>query len=179
MFPLEEGVWGNRLTRPPAPAGPLRRFGGSPIVRAGTGQRRVGGRALWERGRFDGLGRMSSASKLTRSLLLVSPCGLACGQSPPRCPAPPGDPFVPTRQVLRHAKSFEYRLFPQLGYGGGKGAVSSAVERLVYTELVGGSIPSLPIFASWKRPGAGRGEVFSKSLKDSAWRGRLRKWAVV
>ena len=32
MFPPEEGVWGNRLTRPPAPAGPLRRFGGSPIV---------------------------------------------------------------------------------------------------------------------------------------------------
>ena len=29
-----------------------------------TGQRRVGGRALWERFRFEGLGRMPSASKL-------------------------------------------------------------------------------------------------------------------
>ena len=41
MFPPEEGVWGKR---------------GSPIVRAGTGQRRVGGRALWERCRFGWIG---------------------------------------------------------------------------------------------------------------------------
>ncbi len=48
MFPLEEG------------------FGEPwfPIVRAGVGQWRVGGRALWERCRFEGVGRMSSASKL-------------------------------------------------------------------------------------------------------------------
>ena len=37
MFPQEEGVWGKRLTRPPAPAIPLRRFGGSPIVRGWHG----------------------------------------------------------------------------------------------------------------------------------------------
>ena len=49
---------------------------------------------------------MSSASKLTRSLLLVSPCGLACGQSPPRRPAPPvgKDPlqgwWLPTREYV-------------------------------------------------------------------------------
>ena len=35
MLPQEEGVWGKRLTRPPASACPFRRFGGSPIQRLG------------------------------------------------------------------------------------------------------------------------------------------------
>ena len=55
---------GNRLTRPPAPASPLRHFGGSPssgLARASGGW---GDRALWERFRFAGVGRIASASKL-------------------------------------------------------------------------------------------------------------------
>ena len=96
MFPLEEGVWGKPLTRPPAPTCPLRRLGGSPILRLGPQDLSCCAWwvALCERFRFGGVGRIASTSILTRSLPLVSPCGLAFGQSPPRRPAPPVVVFV-------------------------------------------------------------------------------------